>query len=324
MQEQGGRTQSCDGTASGVAAGELPAVPSCSTVRDTTVAMFATGNEARWRSTRLHPGRQRGSDRQHDPQRTYRGCSLGFNSGARRGQPSPVTIGRPDGAFLDFPIRHGDVRLRRPRCVGPLAEAEVGDARARSRSHARRAWRHGWRAPRPGSGALGHPSGSIGNLIALMLHLERGDRFLAPAGAHVLSRASSAQRPGSRGGMPEALPLERRPIGRPSPGQVTKAAESPGPITFTLRAKLLCLENTHNAAGRVPVTSSPTPTPPSLRRRARQAFSSTSTERGSGTPLRRSAAAWTRSRGAPTPRRSVSARGWGRRSARSFAGVATR
>src|SRR3954471_6911291 len=30
------------------------------------------------------------------------------------------------------------------------------------------------------------PTGSMGNLIALMLHLARGDRFFAPAAAHVL------------------------------------------------------------------------------------------------------------------------------------------
>jgi len=31
------------------------------------------------------------------------------------------------------------------------------------------------------------PTGSMGNLIALMLHLARGDRFLAQAQAHVLA-----------------------------------------------------------------------------------------------------------------------------------------
>jgi threonine aldolase len=35
--------------------------------------------------------------------------------------------------------------------------------------------------------AMWTPSGSMGNLIALMHHLERGDTFLAPEGAHVLS-----------------------------------------------------------------------------------------------------------------------------------------
>jgi threonine aldolase len=47
--------------------------------------------------------------------------------------------------------------------------------------------------------------------------------------------------------MPEALPWEGGP-GRPTPGQVTKAAGTPGPY-YTLRTRLLCLENTHNFAG---------------------------------------------------------------------------
>ncbi len=34
--------------------------------------------------------------------------------------------------------------------------------------------------------ALWVPSGSMGNLIALMLHLHRGDQFLAPEHSHVL------------------------------------------------------------------------------------------------------------------------------------------
>ena len=94
--------------------------------------------------------------------------------------------------------------------------------------------------------ALWVPSGCLGNLIGLMLHLQRGDRFLAPVAAHVLGSelgtgAWLAQ------GMPEALAWEGG-LGRPTPAQVTKAAGSPGPY-YTLRTKLLCLENTHNFAG---------------------------------------------------------------------------
>lgn len=94
--------------------------------------------------------------------------------------------------------------------------------------------------------ALWVPSGCMGNLIALMMHLGRGDRFLAPAQAHVLgSELGTAA--WLAGGMPEALAWDAGP-GRPTPAQVTKAAGSPGPY-YTLRTKLLCLENTHNFAG---------------------------------------------------------------------------
>ncbi|BDU76887.1 threonine aldolase family protein [Mesoterricola sediminis] len=90
------------------------------------------------------------------------------------------------------------------------------------------------------------PTGCMANTIALMLHLSRGDRFLAPAQAHVLGSelgtpAWLAQ------GMPEALPWEAGP-GRITPMQVFRAAGRPGPY-YTLRSALLCLENTHNFAG---------------------------------------------------------------------------
>lgn len=94
--------------------------------------------------------------------------------------------------------------------------------------------------------AMWVPSGCMGNLIALMMHLGRGDRFLAPAQAHVLgSELGTAA--WLAGGMPEALAWDAGP-GRPTPAQVTKAAGSPGPY-YTLQTKLLCLENTHNFAG---------------------------------------------------------------------------
>ena len=94
--------------------------------------------------------------------------------------------------------------------------------------------------------ALWVPSGCMGNLIALMLHLKRGDRFLAPAQAHVLG-SELGTGAWLAGGMPEALAWEGG-LGRPTPAQVTKAAGAPGPY-YTLRTTLLCLENTHNFAG---------------------------------------------------------------------------
>ena len=94
--------------------------------------------------------------------------------------------------------------------------------------------------------ALWVPSGCMGNLIALMLHLKRGDRFLAPTQAHVLG-SELGTGAWLAGGMPEALAWEGGP-GRPTPAQVTRAAGSPGPY-YTLRTTLLCLENTHNFAG---------------------------------------------------------------------------
>lgn len=94
--------------------------------------------------------------------------------------------------------------------------------------------------------ALWVPTGCMANLIALTLHLNRGDRFLAPAQAHVLgSELGTAA--WFAGGMPESLPWEAGP-GKPSPDQVRRAAGGPGPY-YVLRTTLLCLENTHNFAG---------------------------------------------------------------------------
>ena len=90
------------------------------------------------------------------------------------------------------------------------------------------------------------PTGCMANGIAMMLHLKRGDRFLAPAQAHVLgSELGTAA--WLAGGMPEALPWEAGP-GRITPMQVWRNAGGPGPY-FALRTTLLCLENTHNFAG---------------------------------------------------------------------------
>ena len=94
--------------------------------------------------------------------------------------------------------------------------------------------------------ALWVPSGCMGNLIGLMLHLGRGDRFLAPAQAHVLG-SELGTGAWLAGGMPEALAWEGG-LGRPTPAQVTRSAGSSGPY-YTLRSRLLCLENTHNFAG---------------------------------------------------------------------------
>ena len=94
--------------------------------------------------------------------------------------------------------------------------------------------------------SLWTPSGSMGNLIALMAHVGRGDAFLAPAGAHVLD-AELGTAAWLAGGMPHPLPHDGGP-GKVTPDAVRRAAGSTGPY-YTLRTTLLCLENTHNASG---------------------------------------------------------------------------
>ncbi|MFJ9562160.1 GntG family PLP-dependent aldolase [Streptomyces fuscichromogenes] len=94
--------------------------------------------------------------------------------------------------------------------------------------------------------ALWVPSGSMGNLIALFVHLERGDRFLAPDRAHILDMELGTAA-WLAGGIPRPLPWTAGP-GVPSPSDISLNVTRDAPY-FALRDRLLCLENTHNAAG---------------------------------------------------------------------------
>jgi threonine aldolase len=95
--------------------------------------------------------------------------------------------------------------------------------------------------------ALWVPSGSMGNLIALTIHLGKGDRFLASRGAHVLANELGTAA-WLAGGMPEVLDWERGP-GQISADTVRALAGGGGGPYYALRTTLLCLENTHNASG---------------------------------------------------------------------------
>ena len=96
--------------------------------------------------------------------------------------------------------------------------------------------------------ALWVPTGSMGNVIALTVQLRRGDRYLASRGAHVLDNELGAGTWLS-GGMPEPIEWDGRP-GRIPAEAVRAAGANVGPY-WSLRTTLLCLENTHNAAGGV-------------------------------------------------------------------------
>ena len=144
---------------------------------------------------------------------------------------------------LDF--RSDTVTKPSPEMRRAMAEAEVGDDvlerdPTMQRLEERVADLLGLEA------ALWTPSGCMANLIALMLHLQRGDRFLAPEKSHVLG-SELGTGAWLAGGMPEALPWDGGP-GRPTAATVKAAAGRPGPY-FNLRTTLLCLENTHNFAG---------------------------------------------------------------------------
>ena len=148
----------------------------------------------------------------------------------------PVLSTLDSGSCLNLPMRSIDLRsdtVTRPtkEMRAAMASADVGDdVLERDPTMAKL---EGWVAELLGTeAALWVPSGCMGNLIALMLHLRRGDRFLAPAQAHVLgSELGTAA--WLAGGMPEALAWEGGP-GRPTPAQVTKAAGSNPFLTYAV------------------------------------------------------------------------------------------
>lgn len=151
----------------------------------------------------------------------------------------------PDGEPID--LRSDTVTVPTPQMRAAMAEAEVGDDVLDHDPTMRRLEEQV--AGLVGmAGALWTPSGSMGNLIALMHHLTRGDAFLAPEGAHVLgSELGTAA--WLAGGMPYPLPHDVGP-GRVSAAAIRRVAKSTARSGYyALRFRLLCLENTHNAAG---------------------------------------------------------------------------
>jgi threonine aldolase len=94
--------------------------------------------------------------------------------------------------------------------------------------------------------ALWVPSGSMGNLIALMVHLRPGERYLAARGSHVIDNELGTAA-WIAGGMPEPLDWAGGP-GRISAEVVRSRASAPAAY-HALRTTLLCLENTHGGSG---------------------------------------------------------------------------
>jgi threonine aldolase len=150
---------------------------------------------------------------------------------------------RSDDAPID--LRSDTVTRPTKQMRAAMAEAEVGDD-VLDRDPTMRALEERVAGYLGAADALWTPSGSMGNLIALMSHLRRGDAFLAPLGAHVLD-AELGTAAWLAGGMPRPMEHDGGP-GKVTPDAVRRAAGPEGPY-FTLRTTLLCLENTHNAAG---------------------------------------------------------------------------
>lgn len=86
------------------------------------------------------------------------------------------------------------------------------------------------------------PSGTMSNQIAVAVHVPRGHEVVLPVGAHIYE-----YEPGSMALIASALPrLVPAPLGVPSAAAVEEALHGRG---HQAPSGLVCLENTHNAAG---------------------------------------------------------------------------
>src|SRR4051812_46613302 len=88
------------------------------------------------------------------------------------------------------------------------------------------------------------PSGTMGNLVALLTHTGRGGEILLEASAHIL-RSEMGGIAGPAGLSPRATPGRR---GAMDLGALEDAM-SPGPAPTRLAPALVCMETSHNAAG---------------------------------------------------------------------------
>jgi threonine aldolase len=91
-------------------------------------------------------------------------------------------------------------------------------------------------------------SGTMGNLVSILTHTQRGDAIILEAEAHVY-RSETAHLAGVAGVMPKRVKGNR---GIMDPADVEEAIFTEG--VFYPRTSLLCVENTHNAAGGTCVT----------------------------------------------------------------------
>lgn len=139
-------------------------------------------------------------------------------------------------------LRSDTVTRPTPAMRQAMAEAEVGDDVYREdptvlRLEEKVAELLGMEA------ALFVPTGSMGNEVAIMVHTRPGEEVLLDAQSHIMNYELGAMA-AFAGVMPRPIEGER---GFPSAEQVEGAIRAPA--YYNCRARLLCLENTHNMQG---------------------------------------------------------------------------
>lgn len=145
-------------------------------------------------------------------------------------------------------LRSDTVTRPTPEMREAMAEAEVGDDVYRddptvSRLEELAAHTMGMQA------ALFVPSGTMGNLIALLVHCQRGDEVIVGSRSHIYLNETGGM--AALGGI-QPCPVQNRPDGTLALDDILasiRTADVHHPIT-----RLICLENTQNVCGGVPLT----------------------------------------------------------------------
>lgn len=98
--------------------------------------------------------------------------------------------------------------------------------------------------------ALFVPSGTMGNLLALLVHCQRGDEVIVGGSSHIYLNEAGGM--AALGGI-QACPVRNQADGTLSPEDIRASIRTEDvhhPIT-----RLICLENTQNICGGVPLTA---------------------------------------------------------------------
>ena len=145
-------------------------------------------------------------------------------------------------------LRSDTVTKPTPEMREAMAEAEVGDDVYRDDPTVNRL--EELAADMLGKqAALFVPSGTMGNLIALLVHCHRGDEVIVGNQSHIYLNEAGGM--AALGGI-QACPIQNQPDGTLAAGDILGSIRTEDvhhPIT-----RLVCLENTQNICGGVPLT----------------------------------------------------------------------
>ncbi len=97
--------------------------------------------------------------------------------------------------------------------------------------------------------ALFVPSGTMGNLLALLVHCQRGDEVIVGDKSHIYSNEAGGM--SALGGI-HPRPINNQPDGTLAPEDILASIQTED-VHHTI-TRLVCLENTQNACGGVPLS----------------------------------------------------------------------